>query len=79
VVKVGTSEGRENNGKVPPQTCSGCSVPEPYRSHEWALVRAKPGPQGCIIMNELKTFSSHRLYLLHRLINLAICKEPESV
>jgi len=42
----------ESNGKLPPRTCSGCSVPEPYRSHDWALVLAKPGLQGWILMNE---------------------------
>jgi len=36
----------ESNGKLPPRTCPGCSVPEPYRSHDWALVSAKPGLQG---------------------------------
>ena len=25
-----------------PKTCPGCSVPEPYRSHDWALVPASP-------------------------------------
>jgi len=35
-----------SNGKLPPRTCPGCSVPEPYRSHDWALVPAKPGLQG---------------------------------
>jgi len=32
----------ESNGKLPPRTCPGCSVPEPYRSHVWALVPANP-------------------------------------
>jgi len=32
----------ENNGKLPPRTCPGCSVPEPYQSHDWALVSASP-------------------------------------
>ena len=32
----------ESNGKVPPSTCPWCSVPEPYRSHDWALVPANP-------------------------------------
>jgi len=32
----------ESNGKLPPRTCPGCSVPEPYQSHDWALVPAKP-------------------------------------
>ena len=32
----------ESNGKLPPRTCTGCSVPEPYRSHDWALVPANP-------------------------------------
>ena len=32
----------ESNGKLPPITCPGCSVPEPYRSHDWALVPASP-------------------------------------
>jgi len=36
----------ESNGKLPPRSCPGCSVPEPYRSHDWALVPAKPGLQG---------------------------------
>ena len=36
----------ESNDKLPPRTCPGCSVPEPYRSHDWALVPAKPGLQG---------------------------------
>jgi len=42
----------ESNGKLPPRTCLGCSVPQPYLSHDWALVPAKPGLQGCILMNE---------------------------
>jgi len=33
----------ESNGKLHPRTCPGCSVPEPYWSHDWALVPAKPG------------------------------------
>jgi hypothetical protein len=32
----------ESNGKLPLRTCPGCSVPEPYRSPDWALVPAKP-------------------------------------
>ena len=36
----------ESNGKLPPRTCPGCSVPEPYQSHDWALVPAKPSLQG---------------------------------
>ena len=32
----------ESNGKLPPRTCPGCSVPEPYRSHDWALFPANP-------------------------------------
>jgi len=35
----------ESNGKLPPRTYPGCSVPEPYLSHDWALVPAKPGLQ----------------------------------
>jgi len=42
----------ESNGKLPPRTYPVCSVPEPYRSHDWGLVRAKPGLQGWILMNE---------------------------
>ena len=42
----------ESNGKLPPRTCPGCSVPEPYWSHDRALVPAKPGLQGWILMNE---------------------------
>ena len=30
----------ESNGKLPPRTCPECSVPESYRSHDWALVPA---------------------------------------
>ena len=40
--KVGTSKGGGNNRKLPPRTCPGCSVPEPHRSHDWALVPANP-------------------------------------
>ena len=40
--KVGTSKGGEKNGKLPPRTCPGCSVPEPHRSHDWALVPDNP-------------------------------------
>ena len=32
----------ESNGKLPPRTCQGCIVPEPYRSHDWVLVPANP-------------------------------------
>ena len=32
----------ESNVKLPPRTCPGCSLPEPYRSHDWALVPANP-------------------------------------
>ena len=32
----------ESNGKLPPRTCPGYSVPEPHRSHDWALVPADP-------------------------------------
>ena len=32
----------ESNGKLPPRTCPGCSVPQPYRSHDWSLVPASP-------------------------------------
>jgi hypothetical protein len=33
----------ESNGKLPLRTCPECSVPEPYRSPDWALVLAKTG------------------------------------
>ena len=42
----------ESNGKLLPRTCPVCSVPEPYRSHDWALVPAKPGLQGWILVHE---------------------------
>jgi hypothetical protein len=32
----------ESNGKLPLSTCLECSVPEPYRSPNWALVPTKP-------------------------------------
>ena len=38
---------REIGGKqweTIPRTCPGCSVPEPSRSHDWALV---PGDPAC--------------------------------
>ena len=31
----------ESNGKLPLRTCPGCSLPEPYRSLDWAVVPAK--------------------------------------
>jgi len=40
--KVGTYKGGESNDKLPPRNCPGCSVPEPYRSHDWALIPANP-------------------------------------
>jgi hypothetical protein len=40
-VIVGTSKGGESNGKLPLRTCPEFSVPEPYRSPDWALVSAK--------------------------------------
>jgi len=36
----------KSNGNLPPRTFPGCSVPEPYRTHDWALVPAKPSLQG---------------------------------
>jgi hypothetical protein len=33
----------ESNGKLPLRTCPECSVPESYRSPDWALVPAKTG------------------------------------
>jgi hypothetical protein len=41
VAKVGTSKGRRNNGKLHLRTYPECSVSEPYRSPDWALVPAK--------------------------------------
>jgi hypothetical protein len=35
----------ESNGKLRLRTCLDCSVPEPYRSPDWALVPAKNGPK----------------------------------
>ena len=34
---------RKAMANYPPRTCPGCSVPEPHRSHDWALVPANPG------------------------------------
>ena len=42
----------ESHGKLPPRTCPGYSRPEPYRSHDWALVPANPASKGWILMNE---------------------------
>ena len=33
--------GGKSNGKLPLRICPGCSVPEPYRSPDWALVPAQ--------------------------------------
>ena len=32
----------ESNGKLLPRTFPGCSMPEPYRSHDWALIPTSP-------------------------------------
>jgi hypothetical protein len=40
----------ESNGKLPLRTCLECSVPEPYRSPDWALVPAKNRPKGRILI-----------------------------
>ena len=37
---------RKSNSKLAPRTCPGCSVPEPYRSVDWALVPASPASKG---------------------------------
>ena len=42
VAKVGTSKGGGKQWQTTPRTCPGCSVPEPHRSHHWALVPASP-------------------------------------
>jgi hypothetical protein len=34
-----------SNGKLPLRTCPECSMPEPYRLPNWALVPAKTGPR----------------------------------
>ena len=51
-LKWGRLKAGESNGKLPQSTCPGCSVPEPHRSHDWALVPAKPCLQSWILMNE---------------------------
>ena len=40
--KAGRSKGGGKQWQTTPRTCPGCSVPEPYRSHDWALVSANP-------------------------------------
>jgi len=35
----------ESNGKLPLRTSPGCSVPEPRRSPDWALVPARTSPR----------------------------------
>jgi len=40
---------------LPSRTCPGCSVPEPYRSHDWALVPAKSGLQGWIFYKRVNS------------------------
>jgi len=66
-----------SNGKLPPRTWPGCSVPEPYRSHDWALVPAKPGLQGWILMNtthqQMHSYNYvqlHIISLLHRHVSI---------
>ena len=44
--KVGRSKGGESNGNLPLRNCLECSVPEPYRSPDWALVPVKNRPSG---------------------------------
>jgi hypothetical protein len=41
----------ESNDKLPLRTCPECSVPEPYRSPDWALVPAKTGPSSGVPRN----------------------------
>jgi len=45
----------ESNGKLSLRTCPGCRVPEPYRSHDCALVPAQTSPRAeyyVIIIND---------------------------
>ena len=60
----------ESNGKLPPRTCPQCSVPEPYRSHDWALVPAKPGLQGWILKNECVCDVLSYLHTIYYLISI---------
>jgi hypothetical protein len=46
----------ESNGKLPLRTCPGCSVPEPYRSPDWALVPAKLAQGLNTINNKIKRY-----------------------
>ena len=41
-IKVNISVKGGRNGNLPLRNCPGCSVPEPYRLPDWALVLAKP-------------------------------------
>ena len=42
VVYIRSIKAGESNGKLTPRTCPGCSVPKPYRSHDWGLIPANP-------------------------------------
>jgi len=44
--KMGTVNAGVKQWQLPPRACPGCSVSVPYRSHDWALVPAKPEIQG---------------------------------
>ena len=49
---VEAPKGEESNGNLPLRNCLECSVPEPYRSPDWALVPAKTGLRAILMMND---------------------------
>jgi hypothetical protein len=55
----------ESNGKLHLKTCPGCSVPEPYRSPDWAPVPAQIGPRAeyQLTENEDRSKICYSIYL----------------
>jgi hypothetical protein len=48
----------ESNGKLPLRTFPECSVPEPYRLPDWALVPANTGPRAEYQINQSLVFTN---------------------
>ena len=48
--------------KLPLSTCPGCSVPEPYRSPDWALVPAQTIPRAEYLPKKKKVIEKYTTF-----------------
>jgi hypothetical protein len=68
----------ESNGKLPLRTCLESSVPETYRSPDWAMVPAKPA-QGLNTNNNVFIMSILERYIMHEAHKLCSPKYTQPI